>query len=525
MTKSLPVRLAIAVIAAATAFSASAQRTSKDEYQQWMQRQAQVMEQFKDERDAQFTRFLKAQWKEMAVYKGQVRDKKPKPAKMPVAPPDARPKKTVPAKRPVAKTKPMSVPEKKPEPVTPPKKVVSPKATPKPKPIVKLLPQPKPAKKPAPLPKPTISEKGTPFDFVLLGHRLKFFVDSRFAESRLGGANKNAISDYWGEMSQTDYDTLVSDLSRYRNSLVLNDWAFGVMVSELAKRVYPGNINEQRVFSWFLFIKSGYRARVGYNGDTIYLMLPSQQILYSVSYFTFDGIRFYLVDFEGRNIRAPRLFTYDAKYPRANRKLDLRLASFPRSNRKGKKKTYRFNYGRKNYSVSVSYDRSAVDFLKNYPLTDFSVYFSADMNRPTGNTLLESIRPLIKGKSESEAVNILLRFVQTAFAYRTDHQQFGKENYLFPEETLFYPYSDCEDRAFLFAWLVRNLLGLQVIGLEYPGHVATAVRFRGSIQGDSIQHRGSHYVVADPTYINARAGMAMPKYKNVSPKIISVPPI
>jgi len=100
--------------------------------------------------------------------------------------------------------------------------------------------------------------------------------------------------------------------------------------------------------------------------------------------------------------------------------------------------------------------------------------------------------------------------------------QFGKENYLFPEETLYYPYSDCEDRSILFAWLVHSLLGMDVIGLDYPGHVATAVQFKGNVGGDAIQYNGRRYVVADPTYINASVGMTMPDFKNAKPGVIEI---
>jgi len=123
--------------------------------------------------------------------------------------------------------------------------------------------------------------------------------------------------------------------------------------------------------------------------------------------------------------------------------------------------------------------------------------------------------------SEQQAVNFLLRFVQTALKYETDEQQFGEENYLFPEETLFYPYSDCEDRAVLFAWLVRSLLKLQVIGLDYPGHVATAVHFNQPVAGDAVEYQGKRFVVADPTYINANAGMTMPDFKRYKPTVIN----
>jgi len=126
----------------------------------------------------------------------------------------------------------------------------------------------------------------------------------------------------------------------------------------------------------------------------------------------------------------------------------------------------------------------------------------------------------MQGMSEQQAVNFLLRFVQTSLKYETDEQQFGEENYLFPEETLFYPYSDCEDRAILFAWLVESLLGLQVIGLDYPGHVAAAVHFNETVSGDSVSYQGKRYVVTDPTYTNASAGMTMPDFKKFKPTVI-----
>jgi len=110
--------------------------------------------------------------------------------------------------------------------------------------------------------------------------------------------------------------------------------------------------------------------------------------------------------------------------------------------------------------------------------------------------------------------------VQTAFHYKTDHEQFGKENYLFIEETIFYPSSDCEDRSIIFAWLVENLINIKVIGLDFPGHVATAVLLEKPI-GSTIKHGQDLYTIADPTYINATAGKRMPKYENNEPKLIT----
>jgi hypothetical protein len=149
------------------------------------------------------------------------------------------------------------------------------------------------------------------------------------------------------------------------------------------------------------------------------------------------------------------------------------------------------------------------------------MYFGSDVYKVTATPLQKQLAVHMKGMSEQQAVNFLLRFVQTSLKYQTDEQQFGEENYLFPEETLFYPYSDCEDRAVLFAWLVQSLLGLQVVGLDYPGHVAAAVHFNETVSGDSVDYQGKRYVVTDPTYINASAGMTMPDFKNFRPTVIN----
>ena len=116
----------------------------------------------------------------------------------------------------------------------------------------------------------------------------------------------------------------------------------------------------------------------------------------------------------------------------------------------------------------------------------------------------------------------MLRFVQTAFEYENDETQFGREKPFFAEETLFYQFSDCEDRSVLFAYLVRNLLGLEVIGLDYPGHIATAVKFSTDIKGDYVEHQGERYIICDATFINANLGQCMPRLQNVIPKVISI---
>jgi len=86
---------------------------------------------------------------------------------------------------------------------------------------------------------------------------------------------------------------------------------------------------------------------------------------------------------------------------------------------------------------------------------------------------------------------------------------------MFAQETLYYDKSDCEDRAVLFASLVKEFFGLRVIGVKYKDHMATALYI--PLDGDNVMVESKRFVVADPTYVNASVGVSMPKYRAMKP--------
>jgi hypothetical protein len=53
---------------------------------------------------------------------------------------------------------------------------------------------------------------------------------------------------------------------------------------------------------------------------------------------------------------------------------------------------------------------------------------------------------------------------------------------------------------------------LDIAGIEYDGHIATAVKFSNNVAGDYFTFKGEKYTVCDPTFINAPIGMTMPQY-------------
>jgi len=132
-------------------------------------------------------------------------------------------------------------------------------------------------------------------------------------------------------------------------------------------------------------------------------------------------------------------------------------------------------------------------------MTKWTIYASTPISESVKKQLYPALRSKIAGKTETEAANILIGFVQTAFEYQLDEVVWGQDRPFFPEETLFYPFSDCEDRAALFSNLIRDLLGLDTVLLYYPGHLAMAVRFNSKVEGKTLLIDGNEYTYCEPT--------------------------
>jgi hypothetical protein len=177
-----------------------------------------------------------------------------------------------------------------------------------------------------------------------------------------------------------------------------------------------------------------------------------------------------------------------------------------------------------NLKITISENKNLIDFYNDYPLSSkWDFYSAASLSEETKRTLYPILRREIAGKSTSDAANMLINFVHTAFDYPTDGDQFGYERPLFGDETFYYPYSDCEDRSILYAILVRELLGLETVLLNYPGHLATAVHFPdNTAHGWHFRWEDRVYTICDPTYIGADAGDCMTQFQTVAPKIVPI---
>lgn len=353
-------------------------------------------------------------------------------------------------------------------------------------------------------------------NFIFYGTNLDIKYDQSFIKSFPSTINEEAIASTWELMSNTNYGDFIGQLNTYKNEMNLNDWGYYLLVKNSAKAI-SSNENVQLFLEWFILTKSNYKARLAFKESKLYLLLPSTNNIYGMPFFTFDNLRYYLI-----NGKESDIFTYEQDFPEARVIMDLNLYKPISTKEEILSKPVKFEYDGKEYAFDVKYNKNAIDFYKDYPLADIEVYFDATITLQTKESLTDALLPTIKELSEQEAVLFLLRFVQTAFEYQTDQQQFGEEKFFFPDELFYYKASDCEDRSVLFSYLVKELMRLDVIGLNYPGHMATAVKFNEEVVGDYINYKGDKYVVCDPTFVNAPIGQTMPQYADNNAIVIEL---
>lgn len=344
----------------------------------------------------------------------------------------------------------------------------------------------------------------------------KVYVDKSLkGVCSIGNMRENAIADAYEAMCKADYKALVDDCRKVKKELNLNDWGIFLFVREASKTLCTDE-NAAVVMQQFLLNELGYKSKMARRADRnqMLLFVAADCQVYGHPYFTKDGLNYYNLT----SNESCQFYMCQEDSPKTKSKLNMQVNHAPALNAGMVNSVHKNRSG--SVAVSVDVPKSLMEFYGSMPQCDYSVYVNAEVNPSVASKVLSTLAPLVNGKSEAEAANLLINFVQTGFQYATDQEQFGYEKPFFVEELFYYPYCDCEDRSVLYSYLVRNLLKLDVVLLDYPNHIATAVCFNENVSGDFVTVGGKKYVVCDPTYIGASIGKAMPQFKNVAAKVL-----
>ncbi len=478
------------------AFSAQAQsfddyfNQAQAEFETFKSKSEAEFEAFRDKANAEFAALMSQAWTKAKTKAPVAQPKIPEPPKPIVAEPDAEPK---PASKPL--------------------------------PVVKVTPKPEPPKQEKPTPIVPIPEQQSApepqrasFTFDYYGTECGINVDDSY-RFRLASTKERDVAKAWKRLSDDKYNNVINEVLAWREKLSLSDWGYVTLLDKFAKAYLGADSAEATVLQMYILSQSGYDARIARSNDKLFVLLPIQAQVYDYPFLTVDGTDYFIINSEGSN---ESFALFDNKFPQSQ-PVSLVIAQEPKLEGKSAAMRTLTSARYPSASVGLTINENLMKFYNDYPRNNnWNIYAQASLSQSAKDMIYPTLSKSVEGKSQIEAVNILLNFVQTSLEYKTDDEQFGYERPLFAEESLFYPYCDCEDRSILFATLVRDLLDLDVVLLHYPEHLATAVALTADATGDYVSLSGKKYLICDPTYIGAKAGLSMPNFKNSKVEIIAL---
>jgi hypothetical protein len=466
------------------------------------------MDSLRTAHDKAFAKMLEGNWKREDLFPSKPASEKPKPIAPPVFEPDAEQNDKQDISQGLSEGASQDLPKDFPQEL--PQDL--------PKDVQQELSQDVPQELPQDLPEELAFNKAFQFqNESLFGNEWKMIMLSSNWPTLAGSPGPSSITSYWKSCSEKEYDLMLAYFNYQKSQFGLSDWGVYQMVQVVATNNFSSK-NNQNLFLWFTLVQLGYDARIMYGENQIVLTLPFNDMLYGKSYFEFNGHNYFILDAKSPNA----LYTYSSQHESAKKLLTLANTPSAKFPEKWTDRRFDFKFNRNTEHVSLPYLTHRTSFNATIPQTELDYYFG----QPLPASFKERLHKALDAKlescgSEREKVRYLYALVCQSIPYKTDQDQFQYEKFCIPEEVLAYPFADCEDRTFLLNALVTELVGVETIGLNYPGHVAMAVRLKEQKNSDAIiQFNGKDYVYCDPTYIGADVGKMPESYRGVTPVVI-----
>lgn len=376
-------------------------------------------------------------------------------------------------------------------------------------------PQPKPVE---PIPDNTpINDNTFTFSFFNTDLKVRAAEQHKFKLHSLTG---DSLASIWERLSGEEYNQIISDCLSLRSAYNLCDWAYLQMLRSFCLQFLKSE-NEATFLTGFIYCQSGYKMRLAISKDSLGILYASKHIIYDCPYYVIDGDYYYMLGEPKDEIQVANTAFPDEK------DLSLIITQSPKLSVSESDIKHK---GAQTNPINLTYkvNENLIKFYDNYPnsqigddpLTRWAIYANSPIDQDLSDSIYPQIIDTIKNKTELQAVNIILNFIQTAFEYEYDDKVWGGDRAFFAEESAYYPYCDCEDRSILFSRIVRDLLGLDVVLIYYPGHLATAVEFHSPVNGDYINLNDRKFTICDPTYIGAPVGITMPDMNNDEAMVI-----
>ena len=293
---------------------------------------------------------------------------------------------------------------------------------------------------------------------------------------------------------------LLNSLLEAKETYELNDYLFYKLARQTLLTVYPeGQDNAREIALYGLLADAGFDSRLTFRADRVFVNVYTSEDLFEVPIIDANGRPYAnLSCIEGKCDGRERLFIHPPRPNPRGRSFGFQLRNWPNLGVQPIAKKLKFNYHGIEQDMDVTFDRTMVDIMYDYPFIHEYCYLETPLSPTLQQSLIPQLEGLVANMDQQQALELLVSFTRSAFDYKEDNENFGRSKPMVPEELFGYSFSDCEDRSALFFALVRELLDMPMAVLAYDDHLTIAVGSE-TIPGDHFTYEGKRYVFCDPT--------------------------
>lgn len=335
-----------------------------------------------------------------------------------------------------------------------------------------------------------------------------------------------SFENFINDLDKADHSSLINALLNYKEKYKSDDWLYYQLIRRAAEYISPKADNYIRytLYKWYFLTRSGYDAVLTVSPEKVLFYVKSDELIYNIPYKIKNGVQYVCLNYHdyGSIDFEKEKFTWLNLPSNGSKGFSYKVTHLPDfTNQHLGEKDIRFTYHERVYSFKIKITEEVKTIFRNYPVVDYSSQFNMPLTSNTYNSLIPLLQKQVKEMKLRDGVEFLMSFTRYAFLYKPDIEVFGQEKRLSPEQTLLSEYSDCEDRAALFFYLVKELYNLPMIVLASPTHVTVAVQF-DKVYGKGIKYNGNTYSVCEPTpqKYDLRIGQTAPGFSKTGYEVV-----
>ena len=318
----------------------------------------------------------------------------------------------------------------------------------------------------------------------------------------------------------SDFNTLVLEIDSVVKITDLCSWLKFKLVEKYVLESFPAyQLNEKRIILCYILNKIGYDTRITFDKERNLLINVEKGLHGEIGILTAEGKEFFRLTKTSDNKFIYSKYIKVAKTNKIFTLSDLRPPIL--ENCELEKKEISIKSSGKEIKVSYIINKTAIKIYDDYPGLDYYFFLNVELSQECRESLFPQICGKLLNDDTITSIRNILAFSQDVAGHKDDLEFFGKERPMTPEEALYYPFSDCEDKSVLFYYLTKKLYPINSLVLEYPNHVNVGLNIPIKGFKDILIYQGLKYVICEPSDVtgNTEIGWS-PKFERYpNPKV------